>query len=307
LNDQGSQGAGVAYSVAASVLFAVMYYYVTLLAPLDAQQIYGWRILLTAPFLVILLRTTGHWDEVVVIWRRVLEKPALVPLLLVSSFLVGVQIWIFMWAPLHGYGLDVSLGFFLLPLTMVLTGRFVFHERISSLQKAACLVAALGVANEFLFAPRVSWPTFLVALGYPIYFVLRRRLQTNNLGGMWIDLALSVPVGVAFVSLTSGAGGLMVVDKLWLGVLIVGLGCISSAGLTCMFVASHRLNFALYGLLNYVEPVLLVIVSLLLGERIAPGQWGTYVPIWIAIAILAAEGIGALRVRQSGRPLSCER
>ena len=36
--------------------------------------------------------------------------------LLTSSALVGVQLWLFMWAPLHGRALPVSLGYFLLPL-----------------------------------------------------------------------------------------------------------------------------------------------------------------------------------------------
>ena len=285
--------AGVGYSLAASALFASMYFYVTLLEPLDAQQIYGWRILLTAPFLAAYLAWTRHWGDVAAIWRRVRGRPALLAVLLLSAFLLGIQLWLFMWAPIHGYGLDVSLGYFLLPLTMVLTGRLVFRERITRLQALACGLAAVGVANELLFAPRVSWPVFVVCLGYPLYFVLRRMLRTNNLGGMWVDLALNIPVGLAFVA----AGGHERAPDahgavLWL--LVLGLGCISSAGLACMFLASHRLNLALFGLLSYVEPVLLVVVALLLGERIAPAQWTTYAAIWSAIFLLVVEGLRAV-------------
>jgi len=297
LKTETEHHAGVGYSLAASSLFAVMYYYVTLLTPLDAQQIYGWRILLTAPFLAAFLVLTDQWRDVVEIWQRVRAKPALALLLVLSAFLLGLQLWVFMWAPIHGYGLDVSLGFFLLPLTMVLTGRFVFRESISRFQVTACAVAAVGVVNELLFAPHVSWPTFVVALGYPVYFVLRRALRTDNLGGMWIDMAISVPAGLAFV-LTDAHGGTEAMHDWRLWLLVLGLGCISSAGLTCMFMASHRLNLALFGLLSYVEPVLLVVVALLLGERIAPGQWTTYVSIWAAILILVAEGVGALLRRR---------
>ena len=42
---------GVAGSLGASMLFATLYYYTSLLEPLSGQQIYGWRILLTAPCL----------------------------------------------------------------------------------------------------------------------------------------------------------------------------------------------------------------------------------------------------------------
>jgi chloramphenicol-sensitive protein RarD len=33
--------------------------------------------------------------------------------------MLGVQQWLFMWAPLHGNLLDVSLGYFILPIIMV--------------------------------------------------------------------------------------------------------------------------------------------------------------------------------------------
>ena len=62
-----------------------------------------------------------------------------------------------MWAPLNGRSLDVSLGYFLLPLTMVLTGRLVYGERLSRLQQIAVLFAALGVLNELYQAGGFSW------------------------------------------------------------------------------------------------------------------------------------------------------
>ncbi|WP_199203101.1 hypothetical protein [Paraburkholderia madseniana] len=66
-----------------------------------------------------------------------------------------------------------------------------------------------------------------------------------------------------------------------------------------MITASHRLNLTLFGLLTYVEPVLLVLVSLALGERIAHNQWLTYISIWVAIAVLVVEGVLNLRYRQA--------
>ena len=46
---------GVLLNVLASVLFAVMYAYTSLLAPLDGEEIYGWRILLTVPCLTLMV------------------------------------------------------------------------------------------------------------------------------------------------------------------------------------------------------------------------------------------------------------
>ena len=61
------------------------------------------------------------------------------------------------------------------------------------------------------------------------------------------------------------------------------------AGLSYI-IASRLLAFSLFGLLSYVEPVLLLGVALLLGESICPGEWLTYIPIWLAVLVLVFEG-----------------
>ncbi|MGX4730041.1 EamA family transporter RarD, partial [Pseudomonas corrugata] len=175
---------------------------------------------------------------------------------MVSSALMGLQLWLFMWAPLNGYSLDVSLGYFLLPLSMVLTGRLFFGERLSYFQKIAVFLASLGVLNELVQAGGFSWATLLVVVGYPIYFILRKRLRTDHLGGLWLDMALIVPVALWFVQ--SGEQGFAVFDQHpWLSLLIPVLGVISTSALVTYIVASRLLPFSLFGLLSYVEPVLL--------------------------------------------------
>jgi len=286
--------AGVAGSLAASTLFATLYYYTSLLEPLSGQQIYGWRILLTAPCLALLLLAIGRWGEVREILVRLPAEPRLWLALPLSSALVGLQLWLFMWAPINGHGLDVSLGYFLLPLTLVLTGRLVFGETISRLQRLACLLAAVGVGNQLLLASSLSWPVLAVALGYPCYFVLRRKLGTASLGGLWVDLVISLPVAALFV-LGSGDTLNLLAGNPRLPLLIAGLGALSALALGLMINASKYLSLTLFGLLSYVEPVLLVVVALLLGESIAPDQWLTYGAIWAAIVVLVLEGLRALR------------
>ncbi|MGN7743352.1 EamA family transporter RarD [Pseudomonas sp. 22526] len=290
---------GIALSVLASVLFAVMYFYTSLLAPLTGVEIFGWRMLLTAPCMTLFMLLSGEWRHVGAILKRLLGQPLLLLALPLSAALLGVQLWLFMWAPLNGYSLDVSLGYFLLPLTMVLTGRIVYGEQLSRLQKIAAGLATLGVLNELYQVGSFSWATLLVAIGYPVYFVLRKRLAADNLGGLWLDMALLLPIALWFVQ--SGEQGFAVVDQHpWLYLLIPLLGLISASALVAYIIASRLLPFSLFGLLSYVEPVLLLGVALLLGESIKAGEWLTYLPIWLAVLVLVYEGFKHLmRQRRS--------
>jgi chloramphenicol-sensitive protein RarD len=283
----------------ASVLFAVMYFYTSLLAPLTGVEIFGWRMLLTAPCMTVFMLVSGEWRHVGAILKRLLGQPLLLLALPLSAALLGVQLWLFMWAPLNGYSLDVSLGYFLLPLTMVLTGRIVYGEQLSRLQKIAAGLATLGVLNELYQVGSFSWATLLVAIGYPVYFVLRKRLAADNLGGLWLDMALLLPIALWFVQ--SGEQGFAVVDQHpWLYLLIPLLGLISASALVAYIIASRLLPFSLFGLLSYVEPVLLLAVALLLGESIQAGEWLTYLPIWLAVLVLVYEGFKHLmRQRRS--------
>ncbi len=280
---------GVLFSVISSVLFATLYFYSTLLAPLNGEEIFGWRTLLTIPFLTVFLWRSGQWHHIQRWAQRMRQRPLLIVGALATSAFLGVQLWLFMWAPLHGRALQVSLGYFLLPLTMLLTGRILYKERLSRLQNLAAICAVFGVAHELIQVGSFSWETMLVALGYPGYFVLRQKIGSNNLGGLWFDMILLLPAGLWCVYTgTLGFAGVGNHAALWL--LLPLLGILSAAALIFYMVASQTLSLSLFGLLGYVEPVLLVLVALLLGEQIKTHEWMTYIPIWLAVLLLIVEG-----------------
>ncbi|WP_175722750.1 EamA family transporter RarD [Burkholderia ambifaria] len=278
-------GRGIVLSVLASTLFALMSAYAKLLAPLTGLDIFAWRIVWTAPGALALIALRGRWPALVELVRRSVRDWRLLIALPASAALLGLQLWLFLWAPLHGRMLEVSLGYFLLPLTMVLVGRFYYHERLDPLQWAAVAFAALGVAHEVWATRAFAWPTLVVALGYPPYFVLRRRINADSLAAFAVEIVLLCPFALAMVSTsaTPVAGH----PLLW-AALLPGLGVLSTLALASYLKASRMLPMALFGILGYVEPVLLVAVSLLLlGETLSVAQLATYGPIWVAVALTA--------------------
>jgi chloramphenicol-sensitive protein RarD len=288
---------GVFLNVMGSIMFAVMFSYTALLHPLDGEEIYGWRILLTLPCLTLMLIYSGAWSQVINIFHRIRFERWFLLKRLISSALIGIQLWLFLWGPVNGYGLDISLGYFLLPITLVIVGRLAFKDRISKFQLWATIIACLGVANQLWVAEALSWPTLVICLGYPVYFWLRRVTQTDNLGGVWCDMTLSLPVSLFFIQ-----GGTLLtgseIDLTLVG-LILGLGAISAAALGFQSLSSPHLNLTLFGLLVYVEPVLLMMAAILLGDTITSQEWPTYIAIWLAVMLLVAEGLLSLRKKPS--------
>ncbi|NVL47434.1 EamA family transporter RarD, partial [Pseudomonas syringae pv. actinidiae] len=79
---------GVVLSVLASVLFGVMYFYTSLMKPLDGEEIFGWRMLLTVPCATLFMLVSGDWRRVRDLAARLWQQPLLIFGLLLSSMLL---------------------------------------------------------------------------------------------------------------------------------------------------------------------------------------------------------------------------
>ncbi|MFB9166631.1 EamA family transporter RarD [Arthrobacter psychrochitiniphilus] len=286
-------GRGVAVSLIASVLFAVIFLMAGLLPGWGAQEIFGWRVVLTLATLAVILPFLP-WarTESITLFSRVRRRPTLLLPGVLAAGIVGVQLWLFMWAPLNNMALSVSFGYFLLPLTMVLAGRVFFADKLNPLRKLAVAAAVVGVAHEAFSANGLAWPTLVVCLGYPVYFVLRRKIGFDNLPAFAAELLMMLPLGVYFIlagphgigsGAVEGAGS----GGLWVA---ISIGVLGGLAMAFYLLASKWLPLSLFGLLSYVEPVLLVGVSILLGETLGWSSLLTYGPIMLALVLLGVDG-----------------
>ena len=126
---------GVALSILASITFGVLYFYTQFLKPLDGEQTFAWRMLATLPFLTLFMWWIGDLKHITEIFKRIFKQPTLFIWLIISSVLCTSQLWLFLWGPMNGRGLEVSLGYFLLPLVMVLIGCVIYKEKLSKCSK----------------------------------------------------------------------------------------------------------------------------------------------------------------------------
>jgi len=288
---------GIALSVIASTLFALLSAYTSWLMPLNGLDIFAWRIVWTLPLAFVLIGMRKHGAQLRDAFLALLRAPLQALLFVVMTAMLGVQLWLFLWAPLNGRALDVSLGYFLLPLAMVLIGRFYYGERLDGWQRIAVACAIAGVLHELWITRAFSWPTMLVALGYPPYFMLRRRLKLNSMVIFTMEIALLTPVALYTLAISPNLSAVWQRPDMYL-MLLPGLGLLSTAALDCFLRASRLLPMGLFGILGYVEPVLLVVVAIiLLDEPLTSAQLWTYIPIWMSVGFTAIHSVRLMQRR----------
>ena len=293
-------GRGLALSIGASLLFAVLPGYVQWLTPLDGVQVFAQRVLWSVPLILLLVVAACQTHLLRETFVRLRHEPLLLAACPLAAALIGVQWFLFLWAPLVGRMLEVSMGYFLLPLALVLSGRVFYGERLRPLQRLAVACAVLGVLHELWRTQAFSWLTLATALGYPPYMMLRRWMRLDALSGFVLEMLILAPLAIGLIVMYGPADAFGERPVLWLLVPVMAL--IGTLAFAAYMASSRLLPMGLFGILSYLEPVLLFIVALLLlGEHFDTGQWLTYLPIWLAVLLVGWDSARLLRKQQRER------
>ena len=288
-----TSGSGTARGVGAAVLAAVLFgviFYLSGVTDASTEVVFGWRIVLTFACYALVLLHPAARTLLCAAWAAMTRTRWLPPIFLLLCALVGVQLWMFSWAPSHGHALDASLGFLLLPLVLVLGGRIALRAEITRGQWIAVGITGLAVAVKIALTPVLSWVTFAICLGYPAYFVLRRRLGLDSPMAFGLEVTVLAPAAGVLILAgdkhPSGTAG---------GFALVVVGIAGAGAMAAYLAASRLLSLPLFGLLGYLEPVGLVAVGLLLGERMHGIELIVYAMLAVALAVLAVDGYRVAR------------
>lgn len=249
---------GILASLSASVLFAVMFYLAGR-ASSTAEVLFAWRILAAPIVYVPLLAGARIRASVRGLWQQLRTRWWLPVAFLLIAMIINFGSWLFMWAPRNGHALDSSLGFLLLPIALVLASRIFLRSHVSRAQWLVVGLASVAVAVKILATPELGWVTIAVVATFSVYFIGRTRLKLSTLTAHAVETVLAVPLAILFLLREPGW-----TSELWL---LAAVGFASVAAMAGYVGASALLPMPVFGLLSYVEPILLVAVAFILGER----------------------------------------
>lgn len=274
---------GLSYALVSHAVWGIMPLYLVLVHDVPPVEFVAWRIIWTVPVCLAMLAWRNQGAEVLAALK---DRRSLLALT-ASACLVGVN-WVFYVVAVqtdHVYA--ASLGYYILPLVMMVIGLVVLKERLTRPQWCAVALAAVGVGLLAIGARSTLWLSLIVAVTFGLYGLIRKTVRVGALAGLTIEtLLLIVPsIGIAAWYAMQPQGSSMA-QGLGLAAAIALGGPMTAVPLTTFAVAARRMDYSVLGFLQFLSPTVVFLLGLLyFKEPLNQAQLGCFVLIWAAMAL----------------------
>lgn len=270
--------------------FATLYY--KALSHVPPMEVLAHRTLWTLVFFGALLA----------LQRRLAAAPALIvgPLrarIIGAAGIVSVNWGLFIWAIQSGHAVQASLGYYILPLVSVLMGVVLLGERLSRLQGAAVVLAALavGVLTVGQGVPPVI--ALALALSFAPYLLIKKKLDAPAVVSVTAEVMVLAPFAVAY--LIWQGGGVAAHDP-YTALMLPISGLITGGPLILFSWGAQRVRLSTLGIAGYLNPTIQMYSAVMIfGEPFTPWHGAAFALIWTGLALYSAESWRQDRVARS--------
>ena len=262
------------------------YYHLLNGATVPAIEILAHRIVWSVVFLAILLTMRKQWGELL----RAVKTPKTLGTLIITTSLIGVNWYLFIWAIGHDRILETSLGYYMNPLVNVFLGMIFLRERLRVGQWIALTVAAAGVGILTVAGAEgepFPWIALALAFSFGMYGLLRKVAPVNGVPGLAFETMFLAPIALGFlIYLAKNHEGHFATVNLSADTLLIAAGLVTIFPLICFANAARRLRLSTVGFLQYIAPTENFLLGIFVfGESATPARILSFTFIWIALAI----------------------
>ncbi len=282
-----SQPSGLPAALGAYIIWGFLPVYLLLVASVPPFEFVGWRIVWTLPFCLLIVALRRQFPAL----REALADRRTLIMLFCSALLIATNWLVYIWAIAQEQVYAASLGYYLNPLLNVLLGTLLLGEKLSRWQWLAVAIAASAVALLAAGALTTLWISLSLAFSFGLYGIVRKQVGVGSLPGLTIESAMLLlpATGIAWWYAQSPAGSAFGNDW-FLSLVIIFSGVVTAVPLLLFAVAARRMNYSTLGFIQYLAPTIVFLLGLtVFKEKLKLAQLGSFILIWIAVAIFVAD------------------
>lgn len=282
-----SERRGLAYGLAAYLLWGLFPLYWPLLEPAGALEILAHRVLWSAVVVGVLLLARRRLGGL-----RGVDRGSVIRLSLAGA-VIAVNWGGYIWGVNHEHVVETSLGYFINPLVTVALGVVLLRERLRRVQWVAIGLGTVAVVVLTVDYGRPPWLALLLAGSFGSYGYVKKRVAVGAAEGLLIESSVLAVPAVVVLAVLAGQDTLT-----WQGhgadhdLLLMSAGVVTAVPLLFFAGAARRLPLSTLGLLQYVAPVLQFLVGVLVRHEPMPaGRLAGFALVWVALLVLTVDGL----------------
>ncbi len=274
---------GLAYALLAFFTWGLLPLYWKLLNQVPAGEILAHRIFWSFIFVLGIIILGGKLNTLKTVFKEIKK----VCYLFISSLLLSINWFTYIWAVNANFVVEASLGYYMLPLATVLLSITVLREKINIAQIIALSLAAVGVYILASQYGRIPWIALVLAITFAMYGLIKKTVQVEPIIGIAIETALITPIAFIFLTVKQMQGTAAFINvALKTDLLLVGAGIATALPLIWFAKGAQTLKLSTIGFLEYIAPT----ISLLLGVFVFKEQFSilhliSFGFIWAAIIV----------------------
>ncbi len=252
------------------------------LQAVNAFEILCHRIAWSCIFLGGIIAWQRRWNEVV----DIIYHPKALQQLGISSAIIGLNWFLYIWAVNSGRVVETSLGYYINPMINVLLGFMLLAERFSRIQWIAVGFAAIGVLYSLAAYGALPFFALTLAVTFALYGFARKTIDAAPIPGLFIEtLVLFIPA-LAYLGFRVGLGTSPFLDNLSLSLWCLGSGVVTSLPLLWFAAATKRLNLSTIGILQYLAPSIAFVLGVFIyKEPFTRHSLITFAFIWAGVLL----------------------
>lgn len=284
---------GFSAALAAFTAWGLLPLYWKQLITVNPLEILCHRIIWSLIFIAIIITIKHRWVETFTPMRS-LKSLAILTL---SSFCIGGNWLLYIWAVNTNHVLETSLGYYINPLVTILLGFIVFRERLKPLQVIAITLATLGVLNSIISYGELPWISLTLAISFAFYGLLRKVATVESLPGLFLETLVLSPLALFYLGtleFTDQAAFLNGPPSI--NLLLMGAGAVTALPLIGFAFGARRLPLTVLGLLQYFAPSIAFLLGVFVyKEPFGPSHMITFALIWAGLILYTTESLLTIR------------
>ncbi|MFQ3650853.1 MAG: EamA family transporter RarD [Gemmataceae bacterium] len=295
-HDAASQRAGLLFGLTAHACWGLMPLYVALLPQVGPLEFLAHRVFWSAAFLLLILGATARLRDLI----RIVRMPGTLGLLLLSSVLIVVNWYVFLYGVSSRQSVQNSLGYYTNPLCNVVLGVFLLGERLRPGKWLALAFATGGIGYLMWTQGQVPWIALFLAWSFAFYGLVRKLAAVDGAVGMAFEMLLMAGPSAAIVWLGMKHGTVVFGQgSLASDAVLILSGPVTVIPLLCFVLAARRLPMTTLGFLQYVGPTMQLLTAIFVfGEAFGRDQWIGFGLIWVALILVMGDTLLGMRKRQ---------